>query len=52
MAMEAASNVRTCMYRSGFDMSVPLSPEHLFPQFAEVPAIYRKYFLTVKVRKT
>lgn len=49
LAMEGASNIRTCYYRSGYDMSVPLSPERLFLDLADIPATERRFFLTVKV---
>lgn len=47
--MEGASNIRTCFYRSEYDISLPLSPEKVFSELANIPATARKYFLTVKV---
>lgn len=48
-AMEAASNMRTCYYRSGYDISLPLVPKKNFPGLADVLPGDRKYFLTIKV---
>lgn len=48
-AMEAASNIRTCLYRSGYDISIPLSPKHVFSELSATPAADRRFFLTVKV---
>ncbi|CAN0315169.1 unnamed protein product [Pylaiella littoralis] len=47
-AMEAASNLRTCFYRAGYDISVPLSPKHVFPALAAIPPSDRQFFLTTK----
>ncbi|CAM9146099.1 unnamed protein product [Scytosiphon promiscuus] len=47
-AMEGGSNQHTCYYRSGYDISVPLAPRKLFPEFEKIPAANRKYLLTFK----
>lgn len=49
-AMEAASNTHTCYYRTGYDMSIPLSPKHKFLEFSGVSPSDREFFVTVKVR--
>lgn len=49
-AMDWAFDHQTCFYRSGYDLSLPLKPKVLFPQFASVPSTNRKFFLTFKVR--
>lgn len=49
-AMEAAVNVRTCFYRSGYDISIPLAPRSLFPELATVHPLGRRFFLAFKVR--
>ena len=48
--MDWAFDHHSCFYRSGFDLSLPLMPKVLFPEFAPTPATDRKYFLTFKVR--
>ena len=48
--MDWAFDHHTCFYRSGYDLSLPLKPKILFPQFASTPATNRKLFLTFKVR--
>lgn len=48
-AMEAASNTKTCFYRSGYDMSVPLTAKHPHTELASVPPLERKFFLTIQV---
>lgn len=50
LAMEAAVNVRTCFYRSGYDISVPLAPKSRFPKLATVHPSARRFFLAFKVR--
>ncbi|CAN0278721.1 unnamed protein product, partial [Hapterophycus canaliculatus] len=47
-AMEGGSNQHACYYRSGYDISVPLAPKVLFPEFEKIPAGKRRYFLTFK----
>ncbi|CBJ48874.1 Glycosyltransferase, family GT47 [Ectocarpus siliculosus] len=47
-AMEAASNMQTCFYRSGFDISVPLHSKKAFNNLADVAAWDRNFFLTTK----
>lgn len=49
-AMQIGSNLHTCFYRSGYDISAPLPPKALFSAFADTSPTDRKYFLTVKVR--
>lgn len=49
MAMEAASNMHTCYYRAGYDMSVPLYPRSAFTDLAPIRPEDRQFFITVKV---
>lgn len=49
MAMDAASNIRSCVYRSGFDFAVPLRHQHGFSNLTHVAPWHREYFLTMKV---
>lgn len=49
-AMEAATNAHTCFYRSGYDISIPLPPKHVFPKLATVSPWDREFLLTTKVR--
>lgn len=48
-AIDAASNARTCYYRSGYDFAVPLRHKWDFRNLTYVPPWEREYFLTVKV---
>ena len=50
-AMDAASNMHSCLYRSGYDISLPLFPKRDFHELADIPPTDRKFFLTTKVRK-
>ncbi|CAN0380846.1 unnamed protein product, partial [Ectocarpus fasciculatus] len=47
-AMEAASNMHTCYYRSGYDISVPLAPRQVLHDLANVSPWDRQFFLTTK----
>ncbi|CAN0080035.1 unnamed protein product, partial [Ectocarpus fasciculatus] len=47
-AMEAATNMHTCFYRSGYDISVPLAPPSVFNHLADFAPWDRKFFLTTK----
>ncbi|CAN0259316.1 unnamed protein product, partial [Ascophyllum nodosum] len=47
-AMEAASNMHTCYYRSGYDMSLPLFPHTVFPEMEPIPPEDRRFLVTVK----
>ncbi|CAM9976215.1 unnamed protein product, partial [Ectocarpus sp. 12 AP-2014] len=47
-AMEAATNMHTCFYRTGYDISVPLTPKKVFHDLANVSPWDRQYFLTTK----
>ncbi|CAN0320203.1 unnamed protein product, partial [Pylaiella littoralis] len=47
-AMEAASNMKTCFYRTGYDISVPLAPRNVYPSLAAIPSWDRQFFLTTK----
>lgn len=49
-AMEAASNMHTCFYRSGYDISVNLAPQRMYDNLANIAPYDRKFFLTTKVR--
>lgn len=49
-AMEAASNMHTCFYRTGYDIAMPLAPKKVFHHLAEITPLEREYFLTFKVR--
>ncbi|CAM9403601.1 unnamed protein product [Scytosiphon promiscuus] len=48
MAMDAASNIRSCIYRSGFDFAVPLRHQQGFSNLTHVAPWHREYFLTMK----
>ena len=48
-AMDAASNMPPCMYRSGYDTSLPLVPKKHFFALAEITPWDRAFFLTFKV---
>lgn len=50
-AMDAASNMPPCMYRSGYDVSLPLAPKKNFHALAEIAPLDRAYFLTFKVKR-
>ncbi|CAM9341025.1 unnamed protein product [Ectocarpus sp. 4 AP-2014] len=47
-AMEAATNMHTCFYRSGYDISVPLAPRQVLHDLANVAPLDREFFLTTK----
>lgn len=47
--MDWAFDSLSCYYRSGFDLSVPLRPKALFPEYESTPPTAREYFLTFKV---
>lgn len=47
--MDAASNMPPCMYRSGYDVSLPLAPKKTFHALAEIAPLDRAFFLTFKV---
>lgn len=49
-AMEAASNMHTCYYRAGYDISMPLVPKNVFHELEGIAPLDREFFLTVKVR--
>lgn len=49
-AMDAASNMRSCYYRSGFDFAVPLRHKWDFmSNFSSLAPWEREFFVTVKV---
>lgn len=48
--MEAASNMHTCYYRAGYDISMPLVPKNVFHEMEAIAPLDREFFLTVKVR--
>lgn len=48
-AMEAASNMHSCVYRTGYDVSLPLGPEGYFHSLAKISPLDRNFFLTTKV---
>ncbi|CAN0370913.1 unnamed protein product [Pylaiella littoralis] len=47
-AMEAASNMHSCFYRSGYDISVPLAPKEKFDSLSGILPWDRKFFVTTK----
>ncbi|CAN0206852.1 unnamed protein product, partial [Scytosiphon promiscuus] len=47
-AIEAASNMHTCFYRVGYDISVSLAPLRVFNSLADIAPSDRKFFLTTK----
>ncbi|CAM9868803.1 unnamed protein product [Ectocarpus sp. 12 AP-2014] len=47
-AMEAATNMHTCFYRSGYDISVPLAPKNAFNDLADFAPWDRNFFRTTK----
>eukprot|EP00752_Nemacystus_decipiens_P005375 g4875.t1 len=47
-AMDWAFDSLSCYYRSGFDLSLPLVPGKLFPEYASTAATARKFFMTFK----
>eukprot|EP00752_Nemacystus_decipiens_P012934 g11447.t2 len=47
-AMEASSNMHTCFYRMGYDISISLAPEHSFHDLDRIDPWDRKFFLTTK----
>lgn len=51
-AMDAASNMHSCLYRSGYDISVPLNPKKTSRDLAETAPLDRLFFLTLKARNT
>lgn len=48
-AMDAASSMHSCVYRSGYDVSLPLGPEGYFHSLAKISPLDRNFFLTTKV---
>lgn len=48
-AMDASSNTHSCVYRSGYDVSLPLAPEKYYPDLATIAPLDRAFFLTFKV---
>ena len=48
--MEAASNMHTCYYREGYDISMPLVPRKVYHDLENIAPLDREFFLTVKVR--
>ena len=50
-AMDAASSMHTCLYRSGYDISLPLNPRKTSRDLAEMAPLGRRFFLTLRVRK-
>ncbi len=50
-AIDAASNMRSCLYRSGYDISLPLFPRTQFHYLADIPPSNRRFFLTTKVQE-
>ena len=48
-AMDASSNMHACLYRSGYDVSLPLAPKRHTRTLAEVAPSERTFFLTTKV---
>ncbi len=49
-AMDAASNMHSCFYRSGYDFSLPLAPMKHLNSLAEIAPSKRAFFLTTKVK--
>eukprot|EP00903_Cladosiphon_okamuranus_P012958 g12097.t1 len=47
-AMDWAFDSLSCYYRSGFDLSLPLVPGKLFPEYQLTPPTARQYFMTFK----
>ncbi|CAN0136402.1 unnamed protein product [Pylaiella littoralis] len=47
-AMEAASNMHSCFYRSGYDISVPLAPKEKFDSLSGILPWDRKFVVTTK----
>eukprot|EP00903_Cladosiphon_okamuranus_P016255 g14993.t1 len=47
-AMDASSNMHSCVYRSGYDISLPLAPRKYFHALADIPPLDRRFFLTFK----
>lgn len=47
-AMEAASNMHTCFYRTGYDIAMPLAPKKVFHDLSGIAPLEREYFLTFK----
>lgn len=47
--MDASSNTHSCVYRSGYDVSVPLAPEKHYRDLAAIAPLDRAFFLTFKV---
>lgn len=48
-AIDAASNTHSCLYRSGYDVSLPLAPKKRFDALAEIAPSDRAFLLTFKV---
>ena len=48
--MDAASNMHSCLYRSGYDISLPLNPKKIYGDLAETAPLERRFFLTLKAR--
>jgi hypothetical protein len=47
-AMFAESHALSCFHRAGYDISLPLQPKAVYPEYRKVPPNARKYFLTYK----
>ncbi|KAL2651649.1 hypothetical protein R1flu_019777 [Riccia fluitans] len=43
-----ASDIHETIYRAGFDISLPLPPNHRMHELQHLPALGRKYFLTFR----
>eukprot|EP00752_Nemacystus_decipiens_P012932 g11446.t1 len=46
--MDASSNMHSCVYRSGYDVSLPLAPKKYYPDTAKIAPLDRAFFLTFK----
>eukprot|EP00903_Cladosiphon_okamuranus_P016253 g14991.t1 len=47
-AMDASSNTHSCVYRSGYDISLPQAPKKYFHHLANTAPLDRDFFLTFK----
>eukprot|EP00752_Nemacystus_decipiens_P012930 g11444.t1 len=47
-AMDASSNMHSCVYRTGYDVSLPLAPMVRFHNLAPIAPLDRTFFLTFK----
>eukprot|EP00904_Undaria_pinnatifida_P007033 jgi/Undpi1/345/HiC_scaffold_1.g00341.m1 len=47
-AMEAACNMHTCFYRTGYDIALPLAPRKVFDYLTGIAPLDREHFLTFK----